>query len=274
MKYLCYCGCQMLIQLGFRNQVILNLMYASGARAQEICDLKVRDFLAEKDQYKLTVTGKGNKTRRIVIAKPSGILLRRYLITTGRISNPDSFIFFSQTHPKMTISCVEEIYKKYIAQARTEHPEMFLEKRYTPHTMRHTTATHMLEAGVPLIAIKNFLGPLSEEEKEIIRQVTNIINEKIAVPCTACEYCTHGCPKNIAIPQYFAIYNSIMRTTGGFSSQQVYYNNIAMNNHGKAGECIKCGKCEKACPQHLTIRKYLEEVAEKFEGSSIIPTRK
>lgn len=145
-------------KLGFRDQVILNLMYASGARAQEICDLKVRDFLAEKDKYKLTVTGKGNKTRRIVIAKPSGILLKRYLIMTGRISNPDSFIFSSQTHPKMTVSCVEEIYKKYISQARTEHPEMFLEKRYTPHTMRHTTATHMLEAGVPLIAIKNFLG--------------------------------------------------------------------------------------------------------------------
>lgn len=145
-------------KLGFRNQVILNLMYASGARAQEICDLKVRDFLAEKDQYKLTLTGKGNKARRIVIAKPSGILLRRYLITTGSINHPDSFIFSSQTHPKMTISCIEEIYKKYIAQARTECPEMFLEKRYTPHTMRHTTATHMLEAGVPLIAIKNFLG--------------------------------------------------------------------------------------------------------------------
>lgn len=145
-------------KLGFRDQVILNLMYASGTRAQEICDLKVRDFLVEKDLYKLTVTGKGNKTRRLVIAKPSGILLKRYLITTGRISDPNSFIFSSQTHAKMSISCIEEIYKKYIKQARTEHPDMFLEKRYTPHTMRHTTATHMLEAGVPLIAIKNFLG--------------------------------------------------------------------------------------------------------------------
>ena len=57
-------------RLGFRDQVLLNLMYASGARAQEICDLKVRDFLVEKNLYKLTITGKGNKTRRIVIAKP------------------------------------------------------------------------------------------------------------------------------------------------------------------------------------------------------------
>ena len=57
-------------RLGFRDQVLLNLMYASGARAQEICDLKVRDFFKEKNLYKLTITGKGNKTRRIRNRKP------------------------------------------------------------------------------------------------------------------------------------------------------------------------------------------------------------
>lgn len=145
-------------RLGFRDQVLLNLMYASGARAQEICDLKVRDFFKEKNLYKLTITGKGNKTRRIVIASPSGILLERYLIETGRAGQADAYVFISQTHPQMTISCIEEIYKKYVAIARAENPGMFLEKRYTPHTMRHTTATHMLEAGIPMMAIKNFLG--------------------------------------------------------------------------------------------------------------------
>lgn len=145
-------------RLGLRDQVLLNLMYASGARAQEVCDLKVRDFFMEKNLYKLTITGKGNKTRRIVIARPSGELLKRYLEETGRAGQQETYIFSSQTHPQMTISCIEEIYKKYIAIARAEHPEMFLEKSYTPHTMRHTTATHMLEAGVPIVAIKNFLG--------------------------------------------------------------------------------------------------------------------
>lgn len=115
--------------------------------------------------------------------------------------------------------------------------------------------------------------PISEAENEIIRQVVETINEQTAVPCTACEYCTHGCPKNIAIPQYFSIYNSIMRTTGSYSSQQVYYNNIAMSGHAKAGECIKCGKCEVACPQHLPIREHLAQVAAKFEGGGFFPTR-
>ena len=114
---------------------------------------------------------------------------------------------------------------------------------------------------------------LTEEENSIIRRVAEIINAETAVPCTACEYCTHGCPQNIAIPQYFAIYNSIMRTTGSYSSQQVYYNNIALSGHAKAGECIKCGKCERACPQHLPIREYLSQVAEKFEGGGFFPTR-
>ena len=145
-------------RLGLRDQVLLNLMYASGARAQEVCNLKVRDFFMEKNLYKLTITGKGNKTRRIVIARPSGELLKWYLEETGRAGQQETYIFSSQTHPRMTISCIEEIYKKYIAIAKAEHPEMFLEKSYTPHTMRHTTATHMLEAGVPIVAIKNFLG--------------------------------------------------------------------------------------------------------------------
>lgn len=116
--------------------------------------------------------------------------------------------------------------------------------------------------------------PLSEAENVVIRKVTEIINENTAIPCTACEYCTHGCPKNIAIPNYFALYNSVERTTGSYSSQQVYYNNIALSGRGKASECIKCGKCEKACPQHLPIRKYLDAVKEKFEDNSFFPTRK
>ncbi|MBU3202469.1 aldo/keto reductase [Clostridium estertheticum] len=115
--------------------------------------------------------------------------------------------------------------------------------------------------------------PLNEEESNIIEKVTKIINENTAVQCTACEYCTHGCPKDIAIPKYFALYNSIMRTTGSFSSQMVYYNNIAIN-HGKASECIGCKQCERTCPQHLPITKYLKDVVEKFEKNSIIPTRK
>lgn len=115
--------------------------------------------------------------------------------------------------------------------------------------------------------------PITEEELGIIRQVTGIIEKHTPIPCTACSYCTHGCPKGIAIPEYFALYNSISRTTGSFSSHAVYYNNMSLR-HGKASDCIGCRQCERACPQHLPITDYLKDVAAKFEAGSSFPTRK
>ena len=115
--------------------------------------------------------------------------------------------------------------------------------------------------------------PITEKEQQLIGKVREIIENNTPIPCTGCAYCTHGCPKQIAIPQYFALYNSISRTTGSFSSQAVYYNNISLK-HGKASDCIGCGQCERACPQHLPIRQFLKEVAEKFEGGTSFPTRK
>jgi len=114
---------------------------------------------------------------------------------------------------------------------------------------------------------------LSDEETKIIDKARTIIESSIAIPCTACSYCTHGCPKKIAIPQYFSLYNSIMRTTGSFSSQMVYYSNISLT-HGKASDCIECKQCEKTCPQHLHITELLKDIVEKFEKNSITPVRK
>lgn len=115
--------------------------------------------------------------------------------------------------------------------------------------------------------------PVTSEEQKIIDQVKEIIEKNTPIPCTGCAYCTHGCPKDIAIPQYFALYNNISRTTGSFSSQNVYYHNLSLR-HGKAGECIGCGQCEKACPQHLPIRQYLKDVAGKFEAGASFPVRR
>ena len=71
----------------------------------------------------------------------------------------------------MTVSCVEEIYSKYLEKAKQLYTNMF-RGHYTPHSMRHTTATHMLEAGVPLIVVKNFLGHVSLQTTQIYAEVT------------------------------------------------------------------------------------------------------
>lgn len=103
--------------------------------------------------------------------------------------------------------------------------------------------------------------PLSRAEVDMLKQVTEIIRSQTAIPCTACRYCVseNECPKNIAIPDYFALYND----NKAFKSMgaSIYYNNLTVT-HGKASECIGCGKCEKHCPQHLPIREYLKDVAE------------
>lgn len=100
--------------------------------------------------------------------------------------------------------------------------------------------------------------PLSEQEKEMLRKVVEIIERNTAVPCTSCGYCMEVCPKNINIPQIFGLYNNYA-TTGSFSG--MYYNR-ATYNHGKASDCIQCRLCEKNCPQHIEIPEHLKKVAE------------
>jgi predicted aldo/keto reductase-like oxidoreductase len=115
--------------------------------------------------------------------------------------------------------------------------------------------------------------PLNEDEYRIISRVTEIINEDTVVPCTACRYCVAGCPKNIAIPDYFALYNSARRAvTTNTSNQFVYYLNLT-STHGKAGDCIGCRKCEAACPQHIDITKFLKEVSATFDSGPGLRTK-
>ena len=116
--------------------------------------------------------------------------------------------------------------------------------------------------------------PLKEEEYEIVHQVIGMINANTAIPCTTCRYCEKGCPKKIAIPDYFALYNSAKRATcDNFSSQFVYYLNLTAN-HGRASDCINCKQCEKACPQHLAITECLKDVAKAFDVPPQFPTKK
>ena len=108
--------------------------------------------------------------------------------------------------------------------------------------------------------------PLDAEELALMRKAADILNESIVVPCTGCSYCTVNCPKNIAIPKYFSLYNADMQELKekGWTPQGSYYANLTLQ-FGKAGDCIKCGRCEAMCPQHLPIRRYLEDVAKHFE---------
>ena len=107
--------------------------------------------------------------------------------------------------------------------------------------------------------------PLSNEERVILEQAVKYIEESIAIPCTACRYCVDSCPQNIPIPDYFGLYNNKKQSMAQpFYVQDLYYMRRS-EGHGKASDCVECGECEKHCPQRLTIRQHLKDVAGSFE---------
>lgn len=113
--------------------------------------------------------------------------------------------------------------------------------------------------------MKEFV-PFTEEEFEAVEKVAEVFHSHHMIPCTGCHYCVeeNHCPKNIRIPDMFSTYNT--KKTFGDWNADYYYNNVLVSDtHAKASACLKCGKCEKVCPQHLSIRELLKDVAAEFE---------
>lgn len=106
--------------------------------------------------------------------------------------------------------------------------------------------------------------PINESEKIAIEKVHSILKNQGLINCTNCRYCVDGCPVNIAIPDLLACYNK-KKQFDDWNSNVYYRNNTVSKGQGKASDCIKCGKCEKICPQHLPIRDHLVEIASIFE---------
>ena len=103
---------------------------------------------------------------------------------------------------------------------------------------------------------------LDESEMAAIDEVREIFRNQDVIPCTACQYCTEKCPKNIPIPSIFSCLNE----NNTFKNWNAgYYYSVHTEKGGKASECIECGLCESVCPQHLKVRDLLKDAVQAFE---------
>ena len=98
--------------------------------------------------------------------------------------------------------------------------------------------------------------PLSDDERKLIAKAQEALNADKSIPCTACHYCTKGCPMNIPIPEIFTVANR-RKGSPEFRTRREY--SIVTQDRGKASACVQCGQCESACPQHLPIIELLEQ---------------
>lgn len=105
--------------------------------------------------------------------------------------------------------------------------------------------------------------PLNEEEQRIIQEAQRILGSSSTIPCTACHYCTEGCPMGIPIPDIFTAVNKQLGN-GQMAEARDKYAEVTAGA-GKASDCVQCGQCEGACPQHLPIIENLKKAAEMLE---------
>lgn len=113
--------------------------------------------------------------------------------------------------------------------------------------------------------MKNF-RPLDEQEQKIIHMAQRILGNSSTIPCTACHYCTEGCPKHIPIPEIFSAANK--QLGNGQMAEAVQEYRAATVNGCRASDCIACRQCERACPQHLPIVENLKKCAAMLEKES------
>lgn len=115
-------------EIGLRDTVLLSLMYATGARAQEICDLTVKSINFRESGTTIDIVGKESKARRVRIPDHCATMLKKYIKHRKIDTELEKHIFSSQTHEHMTVSCIEEIFKKYLKTAKEQNPELFKEE--------------------------------------------------------------------------------------------------------------------------------------------------
>lgn len=146
--------------LGRRDQVILTLIYSTGLRVSEICALKVRDISFKENR--ILITGKGGRERYVPLDAIVEESLKEYIeVRKSEIAE----LFVSKKGGALTPRAIQYMVKKYAKEAN-------IDKEVTPHKLRHTCATHLLQEGAHLVSIQKLLGHKSLNTTQIYLHIT------------------------------------------------------------------------------------------------------
>ena len=142
--------------LGARDKALLQIMYNTGARVQELADLTMTDFRFESPAT-VTLTGKGRKTRVIPLWQETVEHLQHYIALRTENGTESEHIFLNNKGEPMTRFGIGRRLEKHAKTAAEKYPSL-RNRRITPHVIRHTTALHLIEAGNDIFIVKDWLG--------------------------------------------------------------------------------------------------------------------
>jgi len=153
---------------GFRDMVLLSILYDTGARVQELTDIKVKDVRLSSPSV-ITLHGKGGKVRQVPIMSKTSELLARYLEIKKYhpgIARTDNYLFTNQKKQQLSRWGISYILKKYVEMAKN-NPLFTVDFPVTPHVLRHSKAMHLLQSGINIIYIRDFLGHVDCSTTEV-----------------------------------------------------------------------------------------------------------
>lgn len=162
---------------GRRDLTLISLLYDSGVRVQELIDIRIRDLNLQNPAV-ITVTGKGNKTRRIPIMQNTASLLQNYIIENklDKLCKNENPLFINSQHHKLTKEGIAYIIAKYVESARKT--STIVPSKVKVHMFRHSKAMHLLQAGINLIYIRDFLGHVDLKTTEIYAKADTEMKRK------------------------------------------------------------------------------------------------
>lgn len=153
-------------ELSIRDSLILEILYSTGIRVSELVKIKIKDISFSEKTIK--IHGKGNKERYVIYGSVCEEKLNKYLKKSRNILNKKSsdYLIINHNGEQITTRSIESIVKKY--QIKNG-----INTKVTPHTLRHTFATHLLDGGADLKSVQELMGHESLSSTQVYTHITN-----------------------------------------------------------------------------------------------------